>query len=209
MSVNNQDKANECGVIETALRAMRIHIRDFVVYASGCTFLWNVSEGNCPVQKKICEKNGIELILEILRRHDYDKEVVQCCCTTIAVILSSHETHSKSCTPDVLHAVEECKKKYVDDIKINLAYASLMRDSDSRVRDAVLKGICTKKAFPKCEDDCGSDEGFFCPKCCVQQKAFRCRTCNGNEFKFCCETCWKKNHQGHECEEFFYPVRCF
>ena len=87
-------------------------------------------------------------------------------------------------------------------------FLGLIREEDPRVRDAVSRGVCTKSMFTKCREECKCDENFYCPKCCVQQKAFRCYTCDKEEIRFYCETCWERDHQGHEGEEFFYPVRC-
>ena len=130
------------------------------------------------------------------------------CCGIIGTILSSPEIHSKYCTPEVIRNVEECHEKHKDSEKIKQSLLSIKREEDPRVCDAVARGACTKEAFPKCSEDCGPDENFYCPKCCVQQKVFRCLTCDKDKIMLYCEVCWKRDHQGHKGEEFFYPVRC-
>ena len=176
---------------------------------AGCMALLGISEGNSSVQKSICEMGGLVVLLEILRKYDKRQKLVFVCCSSIAAVLSSQETHSKYCTGDVLRAVGKCCEMYEDSEKFLRFLLCLMRKEDLRVKDAVGRGVCAKEALPKCkEDDCKWDKGFYCPKCCVQQKAFRCLACDKDEIKFYCETCIKRDHQGHECEEFFYPVKC-
>ena len=130
------------------------------------------------------------------------------CCGAIGTLLSSPETHSKYCTPEVIRAVEECHEKHKDSEKIKQFLLSLKREEDPRVRDAAARGVCTKEAFPKCSEECKCDNNIYCPKCCVQQKAFRCLTCDEDKTRFYCEVCWKRDHKGHKGEEFFFPVRC-
>ena len=167
-----------------------------------------MSEGNSSIQKSVYEKGGLDVLLEVLKKYTNTTDVLGSCCGVIGTVLSSRETHSKFCTDDVLRAVRECSERHKDNKKILQFLLSLTREEDPKVNDAVARGVCTKDAFPKCSDDCGSDKGYYCPKCCVQQKVFRCRTCDKEEFKLYCEVCWKKDHQGHEGEEFFCPARC-
>ena len=175
----------------------------------GCIVISSISEADYSAQKEVCERGGVDTLLDILMLHSgSSKEACEICCWTLCVILSSQNTHSRFCTDDVLDAVQECCEVYEDSVIILQSLLSLMRNDDPRVKDAVTRGVCTKKAFPKCGNECGCDEGIYCPKCCVQQKVFRCLTCDKDKVKLYCETCWKRDHQGHECEEFFYPVRC-
>ena len=167
-----------------------------------------MSAGNCSIQKSVCEKGGLSAILEFMKSHSDSQDFLEWFCGAIATVLSSQETLSEFCTPDVLRAVRECSERHSDNEKIRQFYLGLAREEDARVRDAVARGVCTKEAFPKCSDECKCDEGLYCPKCCVQQRAFMCRTCDKGKDKFYCEVCWKRDHQGHECEEFFCPVRC-
>ena len=156
----------------------------------------------------MCEKGGLAVLLKILRMHSNNLILLGSCCGTIGVVLSSPETHSKYCTPEVIRAVEECYEKHKDSGIIKHTLLSLKREEDPRVHDAVARGVCIKEAFPKCGWWCKCDDGYYCPKCCVQQKAFRCLTCDKNEIRLYCEVCWKRDHQGHKGEELFYPVRC-
>ena len=151
---------------------------------------------------------GLQVLLDILEKHGNNTDLLSFCCYAICVTLSSQKTHSMFCTSSVLQAVQECSERHRYNVIINQFFLGLIREEDPRVQDAVSRGVCTKDVFPKCSDECGCDENYYCSKCCVQQKAFRCYTCDKEKTKLYCETCWKRDHQGHECEEFFYPVRC-
>ena len=190
------------------VKAINTHIGNANACKWGCCALGNIVEGNTSLQKGLCEKGGLEVLLMVLKENSNNEELLGSCCGAIGAVLSSSETHSKYCTPEVIRAVEVCheKYKYSEDIKQFLL--SLKREEDPRVLDAVARGVCTKEAFPKCSEECGSDENYYCPKCCVQQKVFRCFTCDKNGNWLYCEVCWKRDHQGHKGEEFFYPVRC-
>lgn len=203
------NKTNECEpeLIGVMLKAMETHINDEGVCDIGCRLLWRMSFANCYIQEKTCEE-GIRILLDVLKVHENNKNLVESCCSPIAVVLSSRETHSKYCTPDVLDAVQKCVTKYSDSAQIAQFFLGLERKEDPMVGESVSTNVCTKKSFVKCSNDCGSDENVYCPDCCVQQKAFRCYTCDKEEIKVYCETCWRNNHQGHKCEEFFYSVRC-
>ena len=192
------------------MNAISTHIDNVNVCRCGCTALWNTSEGNPSIQEEVCEKGGLPVLLEVLERYADNTKLPASCYGAIGVILSSQKTHSKYCTPEVLDAVRKCSEKHADSKDIKQSLLGLTREEDPRVKDAVSRGVCTKDMFPKCSDECGCEDNFYCPKCCVQQKAFRCLTCDKDEIKlrFYCETCIKRDHQGHECEEFFYPVRC-
>ena len=188
---------------------MRALAKDPDICGAGRSVLWYTSEGNSSVQEKVCEKGGLSVLLEVLEKYSDDQSLLGPCCCAIGVILSSQKTHSKYCTPKVLDTVRNCSVLYEDDEDIGQFLLSLTREEDPRVKDAVSRGVCTKEMFPKCSDECKCDDNVYCPKCCVQQKAFRCLTCDKDEIKLYCETCIKRDHQGHECEEFFYPVRCW
>ena len=187
---------------------MSTHSNNIGICRCGCTALWNISEGNSSIQEEICEKGGLPIFLDILEVFDNDTDFAGSCCGAIGTILSSQKTHSKYCTSNVLDAVRRCSEKHKDDGQIKQSLLGIEREEDPRVRDAVSRGVCTKDMFPKCSEKCECDENDYCPKCCVQQKAFLCLTCDKGKIKFYCETCIKRDHQGHECEEFFYPVRC-
>ena len=177
----------------------------------GCIVISSISEADYSAQKEVCERGGVDTLLDILMLHSgSSKEACEICCWTLCVILSSQNTHSRFCTDDVLDPVQECCEVYEDPEKILQSLLSLMRGEDQRITDVVARGVCTKEAFPKCKDECRCDEGVYCSECCVQQRAFRCLTCDNDKDKgmVYCEVCWRKDHQGHECEEFFYPVRC-
>ena len=203
-------RARKAGGIEIVLEVLKRYGVNPNVSLYGCFAISNISEADYSAQKEVCERGGVDTLLDILMLHSgSSKEVCEICCWTLSVILSSQNTHSRFCTDDVLDPVQECCEVYEDSEKVLQSLLSLMRGDDQRVTDAVARGVCTKETFPKCGDDCGCDEDVYCPKCFVQQRAFRCLTCEDKDkVKLYCETCWKRDHQGHECEEFFYPVRC-
>ena len=153
----------------------------------------------------------MDVLLEVLKKHGGNKSVLESCCRVIGIVLSSQETHSRFCTDDVLRAVRECSERHKDNEEIKHILLELLREEDPRVKDAVARGVCTKKVFQKWtyirSGDC---EYGLCAEICVQQKVFRYRTCDKDkeEVKLYCEVCWKKDHQGHECEEFFYSAKC-
>ena len=183
--------------------------------------VWNMIEGNTEAQIKACDREINTLLLNILKEkglsqdqdQDKDKDQKQDLISTaiggLGVLLSSVDSHAIYCTPEVLEVVEECHEKYKDSEQIKQFLLGLKREEDPRVRDAVERGVCTKEIFPKCIEKSLCDDNFYCHKCCVQQKVFRCLTCNKEGLEFYCETCWKRDHQGHKGEEFFYPVRCY
>ena len=202
-------RARKEGGVEVVLKIINNHGKKQKKFLSRCFPLSIISEADYSAQKEVCERGGIDTLLNVFGSHrGSSKEVFEICCRALCVILSSQNTYSRFCTDDVLAAVQECCEVYEDSVIILQSLLSLMRNDDPRVKDAVTRGVCTKKAFPKCGNECGCDEGIYCPKCCVQQKVFRCLTCDKDKVKLYCETCWKRDHQGHECEEFFYPVRC-
>ena len=202
-------KAGAVGGIEAVVKAINTHINYAGVCYCGCCVLWNISDANVSLQKEVCEKGGLEVLLKVLKEHTNNENSSSSCCAAIGTVLSSPEAHSKYCTPDVIKAVEECYGKHKDSEQIKQFLLSLKREEDPRVCDAVARGVCTKEAFPKCSKECQCDEnGYYCPKCCVQQKVFRCLTCDKDKIMLYCEVCWKRDHQGHKGEEFFCPVRC-
>ena len=190
------------------MKAINIHIVNAGVCEKGCSALYNMITGSVTFQKEVCENGGLAVLLRVLREHTDNVHVSEACCSAIGAALSPSKTHSKYCTPEVIKAVEECYEKHKDSETIKQFLLGLKREEDSRVCDAVARGVCTKKAFPKCSEDCECDKNIYCPKCCVQQKGFRCLTCDKSKIRLYCEVCWKRDHQGHEGEEFFYPVRC-
>ena len=201
-------RAREAGGIKIVLEAMNKHIANHEICYLGCIALSNISEADYSAQKESCERGGVGTILNVLRLHGGNRKVCEISCWAFCVILSSQDMHSRFCTEGVLSAAQECCEKHEDSKMVLQCLLSLMREEDSRATDAVARGVCTKEVFPKCGNDCGSDKGNYCPECCVQQRAFKCLTCDKCEGMLYCETCWKRDHQGHECEEFFYPVRC-
>lgn len=196
----------EEGLLETVVDILKKERINYAAQRAGCCFLLNISEGNRLFQKVICEKGGLDVFLEIIK--DEYEDLTKICCGAIWVVLSSPENFSNYCTPAVLSDIEELHKEREEIERINHLVLCVKREEDPRVRDAVSRGVCTKEAFPECGNDCGCDEGFYCYDCCVPQKAFRCFTCDKDRNRFYCEVCWKRDHQGHEGEEFFCPVRC-
>lgn len=206
----NQAIAEKSGAVDVILNSMMKHANNTGICRKGCRALWSLSLGNSSIQKDICEKGGLVLLVFILSTNIADEGMVEMCCGTIGMVLSSQETQSKYCGPDILVTIEGCHKNYRDSKSLEQFYFELTKVEDKKVKDAVSKGICTKELYPKCRDRCACDKGVHCPDCCVQQKAFKCLTCDKDKkcLKLYCETCWKRDHQGHECEEFFCPVRC-
>ena len=207
-TAENQVKAGTAGGIEAVAKAINTHINNSGVCEQGCGALYNMTAESASLQKEACEKGVLEVLLKILKEHSNNLDVSRECCGVVRALLSSPETHSMYCTPEVIRAIEECYEKHKDSEQIKQPFLSLKREEDPRVREAVARGVCTKEAFPKCSESCECDEGYYCPKCCVQQKAFRCLTCDKDKARFYCEVCWKRGHQGHKGEELFYPVRC-
>ena len=205
----NKIIAVETGGIEATLKAINTHIYNTGVCRQGCGALRNLCVGNALFQKEVCKKGRLEDILRVLKVCTGNENLMCSCCDVLSAILSSPETHSRYCTPEVIRAVEGCYERHKDSEKIKQFLLSLKREEDPRVRDAVARGVCTKEAFQNCKG-CAYDRGYYCPDCCVQQKAFRCFTCDKdkNEVKLYCEVCWKRDHKGHIGEELFCPVRC-
>ena len=209
---DNRAAAERCGAIEAVVSAMETHAGNAAVCQGGCWALRNMSTGNRSVQKSVCEKGGLSALLGALGGCSNSSSgqgmLAACCCGAIGAVLSSQETHTKFCTPDVLRAARECRERHGGDEMVRQSCLGLAREEDAGVRAAAARGVCTKEAFPRCSDKCKCDEGAYCPRCCAQQRAFRCRTCDKSEVRFYCEACWERDHQGHEGEEFFCPVRC-
>ena len=201
-------KAGAAGGIKAVVKTVNTHINNPGVCENGCGMLWNMSYGSASLKKQVCKKGGLAVLLKVLREHSDNANISETCCGAIGTMLSSPETHIKYCTPEVIRAVEECYEKHGGSEEIKKFLLSLKREEDPRVCDAVARGVCTKEAFPKCSKECKCDEGYYCPKCCVQQKVFRCLTCDKSKIRLYCEVCWKRDHQGHKGEEFFCPVRC-
>ena len=206
-TASNQTKAGESAAIEAIVEGLRKHIDDPDACEDGCITLYNMSEANGPIQKSICEKGGLKILLEILERYNRNQNVTKECIGTIGVVVSSTETH-KAHFDSFMKAVSDCCDINWGSKEITLTYYGIIRENYNKVKEAVFRNKCTNDAFPKCKKDCGSDRNLYCPLCCIQQKAYRCYTCDRVEVKLYCETCWKKHHQGHEGDEFFYPVRC-
>ena len=201
-------KAGAAGGIEAVVMVIDAHIYSVDACYAGCWALSKMININTLLQKYMCEKGGLESLLTVLMICDDNEDLLCSCCGAIGTLLSSPEIHSKYCTSDVIRIVEECYEKHKDSEQIKQFLLSLKREEDPRVRDADARGMCTKEAFPKCSKDCVCDDGYYCPKCCVQQKAFRCLTCDNCKTEIYCEVCWQRDHQGHKGEEFFCPVRC-
>ena len=201
-------RAREVGGIEIVLDVINKHITNPEICCSGCIVLSNISEADYSTQKEACERGGVGTILNVLIFHGGNRKICEISCWALCVILSSQDMHSRFCTDDVLSAVQECCEMHEDPEMVLQCLLTLMREEDSRVTDAVARGVCTKEVFLEFRKNCGCAEGDYCPECCVQQRAFKCLTCDKCETRLYCETCWKRDHQGHECEEFFYPVRC-
>ena len=180
-------------VIETLMRVINTHVDNVEMCSYGCWILANISEANIIIQKKVCEKGGVQAFLRILKVYASYLGVCEDCCSALGIILSSPETHSEYCTSEVIRVVEECYEKHNDSDQIKQFFHSLKREEDLRVCEAIALGSCTK-----------SLQDY------AQQKGFKCLTCDKgkDKIKVYCEVCWKRNHWGHNVEEFFYPIIC-
>lgn len=194
-------------MVDVVLRAIKSNARNSYVCETGCKALLNIAEGVYLNQKDVCEKGGLPILLNILKNYKENQSICQVCCGAIALALSTQEMLDKHFKSEITKLISECHKKYGTSKQIRHYFDSIMRKPNVNVSNAVSNNLCTKEVFPKCAEDCRSDQSFYCPECCVQQKIFKCLTCESGD-KVYCETCWKKYHQGHECEEFFYPARC-
>ena len=201
-------KTELAGGIESVVEAMNIHINNASVCENGCGVLWNMSDASTVHQKEVCKNGGLAVLLKIMSVHSDNEAVLGLCCGAVGAVLSSPETHSMYCTPETVRCVETSYKRCRHPERIREFLCGIKREEDPRVCSAVARGTCTKEGFPKCSRECQCDENYYCPKCCVQQRAFRCHTCDTDKVRLYCETCWKRDHEGHEGEEFFCPVRC-
>lgn len=206
-SGDTQDGSIKESLMETLLVAISKHIKSGEMCRVGCIIIGGICKAG-SVRKYACEKGCIDVLLKMLKAHIDSKVICEFGCGALGTILSSRDLHSKFCTGDVLNSVRECFEKHKDSVEILHYYLGVMREEDPMINDAVARGACTKEAFPKCSDGCGPGNNTHCPKCCVQQKVFRCHTCDKDMIRVYCETCWKMYHQGHDCEELFYPARC-
>ena len=198
--------ALERGAVDEVLNATKKHMNNMCVCEKGCWALWSMAEGNSVVQEEICEKGGLEVLLKVSMRYSYIPHLVISCTGIIGMLLSTQKVHSKFYTPEILETIGKWEDKWGGN-KLHQNFLGLTREEDPRVRDAVASGVCTRELFPKCSKECTCDKRYY-PTCWVQQKVFRCWTCDKGKIKFYCETCWKRDHQEHQCEEFFHPVRC-
>lgn len=204
----NQVRAGEAGAIGVILRAMTMNVKkqDLCIY--GCEALGNITSAVSRFQMEVLDKDGITVFTKISSVHMENAELMEYWCNALGTIFSSKELYDKYCNQDIIEKVEECFMLHKDSEAIKQFFLGLKREDDQKVKYLVGRDMCTKKGFPKCSSECKCDEGFYCPKCCIQQKAFRCHTCDKSDIKFYCEACWKRDHNDHDCEEFFYPVRC-
>lgn len=186
---------------------MNVHTNNEYLCEFGYSILHSILEANFTAQKYVCEKGHIDTLLKVLVIHKDDRDMCKKYCRILSIIFSSNELHSKFYKKDVLNAVRKCYKIHKNSWTIFMCLSSFVRAEDPNIKNAIKYDICTEDVFAKC-DKCESDENGYCPKCCVQQKVFRCFTCDKEEVRMYCEVCWKRDHQGHRGEEFFYPTRC-
>ena len=105
-------KAGTAGGIEAIVKAINTHIDNVDVCEWGCSALWNVTEGSALLQKEACEKGSLEALLKVLKEHSDNEDLLGSCCAAIGTVLSSPETHTEYCTPEVIRSVEECYEKH-------------------------------------------------------------------------------------------------
>lgn len=211
---DNQILAARSGVIEVTLGCMKRWVSEvdkndnIYPYEEGCRVLCYISGGNSSIQRHICERGGLIILLKILKRYDGNQGILEACCGAIEGVLSSQETRTEFLTKNVLGAVQEFREGHKRDGRIQQLFLSLKELEDPRVLYSIEEGKCTNEAYPKCREECGCEEGVYCIKCCVQQRMFRCYTCDRTEVKFYCEVCWKRDHEFHLGKTFFFPGRC-
>ena len=94
--------------------------------------------------KKKLLKRGLEVLLKVLKKYTDNVGVSETCCAAIGTVISSPETHSKYCTPEVIRAVEECYEKHKDSERIKQFLLSLKKEED---QDFVilLQEICAQR----------------------------------------------------------------
>ena len=187
--------------IDAILKVLKDHYTDKSVLIMGCIALYNMSEANSAVQRLICEKGGVKTLCDIIKRNKENEEVLGECLSTLGVLISSKELHERYFGELSVDLKEYSNKE------IRLPFFGISREMHSMIQDAIRENVCTNTKIKKCEA-CKFDENIYCAKCCVQQEAFRCHTCDKTEIKLYCKVCREQNHQGHDCEDFFYPVRC-
>ena len=172
------------------------------------TALNNITRGNTKNQLEACRNNFDRIALKVLVTRGETASNARKYLGVLGTLLSSEETRKLFLTGETLLIINNCYRELSESVEVCHFYRAIIREEDPRVREAVARGACTKIIFPKCDAACGSDEGYYCESCCVQQKAYRCLTCDKEAPLLYCETCWKRHHKGHECIEFFYPIRC-
>ena len=62
-------KAGAAGGVDAAVKVINTHINNADVCEWGCSALWNTTEGNASLQKEVCEKGGLAVLLRVLREH--------------------------------------------------------------------------------------------------------------------------------------------
>lgn len=194
--------------INSVLEGLNYNLRDSDACEFGCEALWNGLEGHSTHQRKVCEKGWLKILIGILRNYTFKASAHEACCAAIGILLSSPPVHSKFCTSEVLKAVEDCSKLHPDSKQIKQFFEGLKRKEDPDVTSSVKGDKCTRRICTCSCENCISENNIYCTECCAPQKVFRCFTCDKDKIKLYCEVCWKKNHRGHNCEEFFYPGRC-
>lgn len=201
-----QTRVKRAGGIETILKVMKSKIDDIFVCIHGCTMLTDISSTNSTIQNDLCEKGCISILLDSLKKQIDQEGICELYCLVIEYVLSSQYVYNKFFTHDIFNAVEECYKKHKTSIGIQRTLSVLMREKNENVELAVARSICTMETLPECDEY--KDNIFYSSFCNVQQKGFRCFTCDKEKSKLYCETCWKRDHQEHECEVFFIPMKC-
>lgn len=190
------------------MSVINTHLKNNTAFKSGCDALCSLLEGNQALQLKMCTTGNLEKFLTILEKPRKAKQVSESCCAVIGITLSSQATHSIYCTPKVLEAVKKCHDNNKRSKQIEGFFKGLKREENPNVRSLIEQNICTRVLCSSTCRDCKCDVNTYCPSCCIQQKAYRCLTCSKEYKKIFCESCWKKEHQNHTYEEFFYPMRC-
>lgn len=163
----NKVIAGKCGAIDVILNAMKTHIDSASVCFTGCGALFSISLESYFNQKEVCEKGGLIILLEVLKRYNNDEgsiNLLELSCNTFELILSKEKVYSRFCTQGILNAIKECYENHKGSKRIKQSFLRLTRDAE--VEDSVSSDVCSENDFTECEDKCEDDEEYS--KCCVQ-----------------------------------------
>lgn len=182
------------------------HLDD--VLAGVTSALANILYMNPTSQIRLLKCGVVDTILEILD-NSTDQIILGYCSRSLSFLYSTDEALEKYYRPDVIEKIRVLEERYRTIGKLKHSRLSLERVVDPVVADCVKRGVCVNEGYPICSATCKSEEGMYCPTCCVQQKSYVCIQCDG-EFSdnVYCESCWNKYHKDHNGKCYFFASRC-